>query len=77
MSSYVLKTTKSEKRAVDLQVATIMYATNTPFKWVKNVQVIKLFNMLRRYLKGNMVFHFLGLKMISYVSLYALPDAEL
>ncbi len=58
MSSYVLTTTKSEKRA-------------------ENVQVIKLFNMLRQYLKGNMVFHFLGLKIISYVSLYALPDAEL
>ena len=60
MSSHVLTTTKSEKRAVDLQVATIMYATKTPFKWVENVQVIKLINMLRQYLKGNMVFNFLG-----------------
>ncbi len=47
MSSYILTTTESEKRALDLQVAAMMYATNTQFMWVEHVQVIKLINMLR------------------------------
>ena len=42
MSSYVLTTTESEKRALDLQVAAMMYATNTPFTWVEHAQVINL-----------------------------------
>ena len=47
LSSYLYTTTEDEKKALDIQVATMMYATNTPFNWIDHPQVKKVFSMLR------------------------------
>ena len=47
LSNYVHTTTASEKKALDLQVAKMIYATNSPFMFIEHPEVLKTFKMLR------------------------------
>lgn len=47
ITSFVVKTTKSDKAAIDQQVANYIYATNSSFKTVEHEQFTKLLKMLR------------------------------
>ena len=44
--NYVHTTTASEKKALDLQVAKMIYATNSPFMFIEHPEVLKTFKML-------------------------------
>ena len=46
MSKYVHKITASEKKAIDLEVAKMIFATNSPFNFIEHPQVIKVLTML-------------------------------
>ncbi len=47
MKNYVMQTSKSEKEALDAQVARYIYATNTPFSAAAHSEFVKLVQMLR------------------------------
>ena len=47
LDSYFIKTTKSEKEAIDEQsIARMTYATNSPFRMVDHPEFIKIFHFL-------------------------------
>lgn len=47
IKSFVIKTSATEKRKLDLQVAKFIYATNSPFKHVEHPEFKKLMEVLR------------------------------
>ena len=47
LGSYVTKTSEREKKALDVQIARLLYATNTPFQFVEHDHFKKLIHMLR------------------------------
>ena len=46
LDSYLIKTTKSEKEAIDEQTARMIYATNLPFRMVDHPEIIKKIHFL-------------------------------
>ena len=47
ISSFVTRTSQSEKNKLDLQIARYLYATNTPFRAVEHPEFKKMINALR------------------------------
>ena len=47
LDSYVTKTTKSEKEALDEQIAKFVYATNSSFRIVEHAEFIRMVQLLR------------------------------
>ena len=47
MDSYLIKTSKPEKEAINEQIARIIYATNSPFRIVDHPEFIKMIHFLR------------------------------
>ena len=47
MGSYLIKTITCERSALDLQIARLVYATNSPFTLVEHKEIKKLIEMLR------------------------------
>ena len=47
ITTFVVKTSKTEKVALDQQIANHIYVTNTPFRAVEHYQFIKMVRMLR------------------------------
>lgn len=46
MDPFCLRTTAATKRALDVQVARYLFATNTPFRAVENPEFIDMVSLL-------------------------------